>query len=246
MQKEELSSKWTDTSSTSSRICKTSDFKASNEWLESFKKRHNISSKEICVTKLSNVKVIFSPNTTSKLQPMDQGVIKTVKAVYRKLLWKALLLKLEDCDSVTEIIREVSVLDAVNWIYAAWQQLPPVTIEKCFRKAGFTIDMDSDEGEDDDDDDLPLSELADLIKRASTQLGPKPVLDAEEFVDADDLLQTCETLNDPNWKDKLLEQRESSNEHDLSDDGDDARGITVDVEEEPISSKEVSEMLDKL
>ncbi|XP_063610438.1 tigger transposable element-derived protein 4-like [Penaeus indicus] len=223
------------------------DFKASIWWLESFKTQHfqqrNLwCFKNIDVSRLPThcyqivqVKVIiFPPNTTSKLQPMDQGVIKPMKAVYRKLLLRALSLKLEDCDSVTEIIREVSVLDAVNLIYDAWRQLPPVTIEKCCRKAGFTTDMDSDEGEDD------------LIKRASTQLGPEPVLDAEEFVDADDLLQTCETLNDPNWKDKLLEQQESSNEHDLFDDGDDARGITVDVEEEPKSSKEASEMLNKL
>ena len=39
--------------------------------------------------KLSNIKVIFLPkNTTSRLQPLDAGIIKNFKAHYRKLMLK--------------------------------------------------------------------------------------------------------------------------------------------------------------
>ena len=37
--------------------------------------------------KVSNMKVIFLPaNATSKFQPLDQGIIKAIKTIYRKLL----------------------------------------------------------------------------------------------------------------------------------------------------------------
>jgi len=39
------------------------------------------------ISSLSNVKVHFlPPNTTSHLQPLDQGIIYSLKAQYRKLL----------------------------------------------------------------------------------------------------------------------------------------------------------------
>ncbi len=54
--------------------------------------------------KLSNVKIVFfPPNTTSKLQPMDAGIIQTVKLLYRKKLLGHLIFKMEDATNATEI-----------------------------------------------------------------------------------------------------------------------------------------------
>ena len=48
--------------------------------------------------KYSNIKVLFlPPNTTSKLQPLDLGIIQNFKLHYRKLLMRFVLTKIEEC-----------------------------------------------------------------------------------------------------------------------------------------------------
>lgn len=125
--------------------------------------------------KLSNVELRFLPaNTTSKLQPLDLGIIRAFKARYRKHLMRHLVANMEKCDTVTELTKKLSVLDAVFWISKAWDETKPETISKCFRDAGFTSQCTQETpdeevtGDDDDDDDIPL---ADLLRRHSLYSG---------------------------------------------------------------------------
>ncbi|GBM78016.1 Tigger transposable element-derived protein 6 [Araneus ventricosus] len=54
--------------------------------------------------KLKNVTVFYlPPNTTSKLQPMDQGVIKKFKIHYRKRIVQKVITALENNQSMTKI-----------------------------------------------------------------------------------------------------------------------------------------------
>ena len=67
--------------------------------------------------KLNNVILKFLPaNTTSHLQPLDQGIIKAFKSRYRKRMMKSLVAKIEQVDSANELCKEINVLDAVHWI----------------------------------------------------------------------------------------------------------------------------------
>lgn len=136
--------------------------------------------------RLSNVKVVPLPaNTTSKLQPLDQGIIKTVKSRYRKRLLQAVLAKMDKGEDITNISKCVSVLDAINWITAAVKEVSCSTVKRCFAKAGMTDEcLDIDEEED-----IPLS---DLVARVQNHLG----LDnesVEDYLACDDDLDTCET-----------------------------------------------------
>jgi len=46
--------------------------------------------------KLSNIKVIFLPkNTTSRLQPLDAGIIKNFKCHYRAFVIKHVIAKID-------------------------------------------------------------------------------------------------------------------------------------------------------
>ena len=69
---------------------------------------------------MSNVKVEFLPaKTTSKLQPIHQGIIKAVKTIYRKRLMQCVLAKMCKIGEVKNVSKRVSVLDTVHWIDTA-------------------------------------------------------------------------------------------------------------------------------
>ena len=80
--------------------------------------------------------VFFSPNATSKLQPMDCGIIRNSKHFYRRNLVKRLLLGIEaaDEDVPTE---SVNVRDAIDMLTEAWSCVTKRTIYNCFKSAGF-------------------------------------------------------------------------------------------------------------
>ena len=67
----------------------------------------------------SNVKVPFFPaNTTSKLQPLDQGIIKCLKSHYRKQLLRKVLSEV-DQQEASETAKGINVYDACVWIAQA-------------------------------------------------------------------------------------------------------------------------------
>lgn len=99
---------------------------------------------------LNQIKLVFMPpNTSSKLQPMDQGIIHSLKCHYRKILLMKMIEAIDDGQEFS-----VSLLDAVNFIHRAWQEVSKNTIANCYKHAGFF------EAEDDfdSDDELPLTE----------------------------------------------------------------------------------------
>ena len=65
----------------------------------------------------SNIKVVFLPkNTTSRLQPLDAGIIRNFKLKYRKKLLKFVISRINDNVKATDIIQDVDDLKAISWI----------------------------------------------------------------------------------------------------------------------------------
>ncbi len=92
---------------------------------------HNISL-DFKNNKLTNVELHFMPpNTTSVLQPCDQGIIKTFKLYYRKLLVNYLLEISENEKEFTPL----TVSQAIIYINKAWRQVSQSTIVNCWRIA---------------------------------------------------------------------------------------------------------------
>ena len=102
-------------------------------------------------------------NTTSHLQPLDQGILRAFKARYKKHLLRSLLSKIERFESVSELCKEITLVDAINWIAKAWSEQASSTLTKCFKPLALPV---TDEQEDDyeDEDDIPLSLLAQQLR----------------------------------------------------------------------------------
>ena len=71
-------------------------------------------------------------NATSKLQPMDQGIINNLKALYRNKVLSKLICSLDKGTDST-----VTLLDALHYINAAWDGILQTTVRKCFQKCGI-------------------------------------------------------------------------------------------------------------
>lgn len=83
-----------------------------------------------------NVRLVFLPaNTTAKTQPMDAGVIHSLKANYRKEL---ALAQLHAYDNKTHF--HVDVLKCMKWLLKAWENVSRSTIVNCFNHVGFRLE----------------------------------------------------------------------------------------------------------
>ncbi|XP_064479166.1 tigger transposable element-derived protein 4-like [Ornithodoros turicata] len=86
--------------------------------------------------KIENLKAItveFLPaNTTSVLQPMDQGIIEMTRRLYQKSLLQRMLLAY-DCNKGYSI----DLLGAIHLICRSWRDLEGAKIANCFVHAGF-------------------------------------------------------------------------------------------------------------
>lgn len=145
---------------------------------------------------LKNITVKFLPsNMTSKLQPLDQGIIRSFKIGYRQQLLK----KIIDAIDEDKILPTINVLDAMRMADFAWRNVTKKTIKNCFIKAGFK--ERSNNAEENQTTDLNIIEVQDGDSITSIQwaviknklnLG----ISFEDFLDIDTSLETCGTLTD--------------------------------------------------
>ena len=86
----------------------------------------------------SNIKMTFlPPNTTSKLQPLNLGIIQNFKIHYRRLFLCFVVSKIDECDTASEVIKSVNILQVIRWVAQAWEAVKKETISRYFRKASI-------------------------------------------------------------------------------------------------------------
>ncbi|XP_056649105.1 tigger transposable element-derived protein 4-like [Diorhabda sublineata] len=86
---------------------------------------------------LSHIKLVYLPAyTTSKLQPMDQGIIDNFKIYYRKEVVRHVIKSTEDNQCP-----QIDVLQAMRFARKAWFSVTKTTIANCFKKSGFKSEV---------------------------------------------------------------------------------------------------------
>ena len=111
------------------------------------------------IKNLTNINLIFlPPNTTSALQPIDQGVIRSLKAHYRKKVVRLCIKAVES----NKPLPKISILQALKHLASSWNAVSKETIVNCFKKSD--ISQSNQQVVVNDDDDLFKSLQEDLQK----------------------------------------------------------------------------------
>ncbi|XP_042148759.1 tigger transposable element-derived protein 6-like, partial [Ixodes scapularis] len=129
----------------------------------------------------------FPPNMTAKIQPLDAGIIRAVKAHYRGELVQHYIACAEDNKPQTVDLRW-----CLQKLKRAWDAVRPQTIVNCWRHAGILVNSSAMEVED------PMDELTlAALREALRQLGEKnPDEEASAFLDIDEETNSWEPMSD--------------------------------------------------
>jgi hypothetical protein len=80
-----------------------------------------------------NVRIQWLPaNSTSITQPLDQGIINSLKAQYKRY-WLSYII--EQYEQNLNPLESMNIYHAFRWIARAWPAVTDTTIYRCFRKA---------------------------------------------------------------------------------------------------------------
>ncbi|GBN80184.1 hypothetical protein AVEN_96301-1 [Araneus ventricosus] len=99
---------------------------------------------------LKNIKLVFlPPNTTSIIQPLDQGIIRSFKFHYRKTFVQQIIKDINShnsSDSLTanKLSKSLSILDSMHTIRNSRDIVSSKTISNCCKKCGLNIDDEAD------------------------------------------------------------------------------------------------------
>ena len=174
---------------------------------------------------LDNIRLVFLPaNTTSLIQPLDRGIIRNFKSLYRSQLLKRVLNAIDNIDNAQKFAKTMTVLDALFMVREAWMGVNEDIIRNCFRKA--------------------------LITAPGQQNSPEPIVQAPEgmvqeefeaFVDIDVGEECTGDPTDNELCQEVLQARDATSTHDESPADDEEDDLSP-----PPSSANVINALDVL
>lgn len=155
----------------------------------------------------SNIQIQFlPPNTTAKLQPLDQGVLRLVKCAYRSSLSDMYLDGIENNEHAKAIMKRFDIKVTCDLVCAAWKSIKATTIQSCFAKAGFMYHVPSDPQE------LPTSQ-PDRNVWENIQSALNVRVDFETYATADDSIESSQHLSEEEIVQAvLLDNREHTEE----------------------------------
>ena len=98
------------------------------------------------VKEYSHIKFLMLPqNSTSIMQPLNQGIILSVKKRYKKKLTERYLVSVENNKDANALLRQLDIVIAKNMVSHTWKETTSTIIHNCFHKAGFKHhDVDPD------------------------------------------------------------------------------------------------------
>jgi hypothetical protein len=120
----------------------------------------NAGSHSIHGLELKNVVIKFlPPNTTSKLQPLDAGIIRSFKAKYRKRFIRFLI---EDLEKHSFVKTKLNVLGAIRFVVESWNEVSDNTIKNCWNHTKLVNILDTASEDNGIEDSSIENDISDL------------------------------------------------------------------------------------
>jgi len=174
------------------------------EWLRAFDaKMHgrkvvllldNCPGHKIDGIELRNTTVHFlPPNTTSKIQPCDAGIIRTFKAFYKKRYVRSVA---TGYDLLLENPDKINVLQAIQMIRSAWHtDVKPETIRNCFHHCEIK-DIAPDPSEDLEIGNNQMEEAINELAVALNDMNYRNPMDINRFLNHEEEREVMELPTD--------------------------------------------------
>ncbi|XP_049855394.1 jerky protein homolog-like [Schistocerca gregaria] len=163
------------------------EFSKENNWspyaiLLTDNARFHPSTEEFCDVEIV---VKFMPlNVTPLLQPIDQGVLQTLKLTYRKQFLRTLIH--DDSIPLVDEVKKANVKDVVYWAVEAWLNISEITLRKSWRKLLTFLEFQDNLVENEEENLLQMIQAIPGCEEASEE-------DIDEWV-AVDVWRTLLTL----------------------------------------------------
>lgn len=164
-----------------------------------------------------DIKIIFlPPNVTSLVQPMDQGVIESLKRRYRRKLLSEILQCAESEDlNLIDIIKKINLKDVIYMLASAFQEIPASTFVKSWRKLWPNIEELVEcyqQSHEEDNSTTILQDLQTLSENVQLQAE-----DIEQWMNCDEDLEN-EFLTDDEIITLATHEEPDENEDEETDD----------------------------
>ncbi|XP_015786430.1 jerky protein homolog-like [Tetranychus urticae] len=137
----------------------------------------NFAGHKVDENKFPNIQFYWlPPQTTSHLQPMDNGIIKAFKNKYVQHLFQRFSEYLDQNMSLNDIMKNINIFDALKWINDSWSEVSMDTIINCWNHAGYreeivdeSLIIENIENNNEDDNVAQMySQLTEGIKDSPT------------------------------------------------------------------------------
>ena len=182
------------------------------------------------------VKVMFlPPNTTSLLQPMDRGVIRSFKAHYTRLVYDRAIKTLDASENLTmmDFWKSYNIRDGIEVVKGAWDCVTPSTLNACWNQLwpevvhefrGFSIEP-------------AVKQIVNLAHK----IGGEGFTDMTE----DDVYELLDSHDQDPTDDELISMAEEQNVMAGDDDDEDDDGDAEEATPQPLNLRNLGELFRK-